>query len=110
MLNCSLYEPTSIVTTLQNLTTLQIVIASEKTTVGTEEDGTLAVFTAVLAVPAVAWDAAALLAAAGGDADLAEGVRVYLASRWAGVGRGPEAALPHVPCPMCLNRVGCREP
>ena len=49
--------------------------------VGTEEDGTLASFTAVLAAPCVAFDPRALLVAAGGSAELAEGVTLYLASR-----------------------------
>ncbi|KAG1672606.1 hypothetical protein FOA52_002086 [Chlamydomonas sp. UWO 241] len=58
-----------------------VVIASEATTVGSEEDDTAASFTAVLCVPCVSTAAGPLLAACGGSADLAEGVDIYLASR-----------------------------
>lgn len=75
---------------------LQVVIASEATTVGTEDDGSAVSFTAVLAVPCVAFDSVALQAACGGSADLAEGVTTYLASRCgrpAGLEEGQERGL-----------------
>ncbi len=62
-------------------TALQVIIATEDTTVGTAEDGTLAAFTAVLAVPSCSFDGPALRAAAGGDSDLANSVEVFLACR-----------------------------
>lgn len=58
-----------------------VVIASESTTVGTQEDGTLATFTAVLAAPAAALDQGALVQACGGSQELVEGVTAYVASR-----------------------------
>ncbi|GAX77028.1 hypothetical protein CEUSTIGMA_g4475.t1 [Chlamydomonas eustigma] len=58
-----------------------VVIASEVTTVGSEEDGTLAHFKAVLAVPSVTFNWEALKVACSGSEELAEGVSVFLASR-----------------------------
>lgn len=49
--------------------------------VGSEELGSAASFTAVLTTPGVAVDSQALTQAAGGSAELAEAVAVVLASR-----------------------------
>lgn len=64
-----------------------VVIATEHHVIGSGanggEDAALSMsFTAVLAVPAVAVDAVALLAACGGLAALANAVEVVLAARW----------------------------
>lgn len=55
--------------TLTSARASQVIIATEDVTVGTEEDGTWAAFTAVLACPSCSFDESALRAAAGGDAE-----------------------------------------